>query len=64
MPQVRKFKVGSTPIDRSINSSSNTSSFRGFSSIDQEMEREIAMQWFLRVDRSLSILKRGSYKMR
>ena len=63
MPQVRKFIDGNTPLD-SIKSPSNTSSFRGFRSIDQEMEREIAMQWFLRVDRNLSILKRGSYKMR
>ena len=29
-----------------IDSEKNTS-YRGFSSIDQEMEREIAMQWFI-----------------
>ena len=64
MPQVRKFIDCNIPVDKNIMSPSSTSSFRGFSSIDQEMEREIAMQWFLRVDRSLSILKKGSYKMR
>ena len=43
---------------------STSSLFRGFASIDQEMEREIAMGWFKRSDRTTSILKIGSYKMR
>lgn len=29
-----------------IKSTKTTASYRGFASIDQEIEREIAMQWF------------------
>ena len=31
---------------KNCNTSKVISSYRGFSSIDQEIEREIAMQWF------------------
>jgi hypothetical protein len=34
-----------------INSKSKTTSYRGFNSIDQEIEREIAMQWFTSSDK-------------
>ena len=38
------------PVSKSVTttrkSSAITSSYRGFNSIDQEIEREIAMQWF------------------
>ena len=39
-------------------------SFRGFASIDQEMEREIAMTWFSRSDKPVNSFKSGYFKYR
>ena len=48
----------------SSQTSSRSVTYRGFASIDQEMEREIAMQWFSKDDKTSIFLKIGTYKMR
>ncbi len=44
MPSVTKYNE--TPLKLNCKSLKISTSYRGFASIDQEIEREIAMQWF------------------
>lgn len=41
---------------------SRTTSYRGFASMDQEMELEIALQWFLKTNNSGILNKSGGNK--
>ena len=40
------FNTETTPCPPDIKTAKSKTSYRGFTSIDQEIEREIALQWF------------------
>ena len=43
---------------------SGSTLYRGFASIDQEMEREIAMQWFTKTKGIPTLSKKNTYRAR